>query len=719
MYPKRIPKHLIFDPQPKRKSKTWLAWLVVVVIAMALAVLSLAVNAQETALPEAGQLSLTSVDGEALQSVHLTTEVSASITGLVVTASYVQRFKNTSSQWAQGIYVFPLPDMAAIQQMEMIIGDRRIQGEIKERKLAEQQYQRARTEGKRAALTVQQRDNLFTQKVANIAPHQTVEVRLTFIDTVRYQEGVFEWRLPTTLTPRYIPGSGVTRLRDDHQLQNEETISTDTFGWAMATKEVPDAPLITPGMVYPPRRGGLHNPLSLDVQLQSGVELASIEGLNHQLQVNKQQDTYHLRFTEGQVEMDRDVVLQWQPVLAARPRAAVFQQQAGEETFAMIMMLPPNASFKQALPKDIIFVIDVSGSMQGQSIVQAKASLDMAVEQLSPEDRFNIIAFSNDFTLFNSGLTLADSNSKQIARHWVSSLVADGGTQMYPALQEAYNQMPRAARLQQIVFITDGAIGNEEMLFELIANPGHNARLFTVGIGSAPNTFFMNRAAKLGRGSVELIGSASEVQSRMTRLFTKLNHVAATNINIDWPLDADTYPQEPGDLFQSEALLAFARLNQPLQSLRVRGDTADTPWQTRLQASPPSSPTALSDHPPRSSIGALWARHKVADIEDQGRLGNLDSDSVRQAVLDVALKHSLLTRYTAFIAIEEAPARPLQVPLSTQAIDNVMSHGSGQQPVMFANTATSATLTFWLGLLGCVAAFLWGLCLRYAKAGTC
>ena len=694
MYPKRIPKHLIFDPQPKRKSKAWIWWLIGIAITAVISVFSVDALATPYNDNHAGELKLTSESGLKLPSLHLETTVKTDINGLVVTTEYIQRFKNDSDEWVEGVYVFPLPDMAAVRHMEMRVGERRIIGEIKERHTAETLYKKARAEGKRAAITTQQRDNLFKQKVANIAPHQEIEVRLSFIDTATYQAGVFEWRLPTTLTPRYIPG--ISQPPEDESESTTNAVTTNAFGWASATDQVPDAPFITPAMTPPPEYG-LKNPLRLTVSLQSGMELASIEGLYHDIDVNKNNDHYNITFQHGVVEMDRDVVLQWTPVVSAQPRAAVFQQQLEGDTYAMVMMVPPNAPVVHALPKDIIFVVDTSGSMQGNSIIQAKSSLLLAIKQLSPDDRFNVIAFNDHFSVFNDRTVPASDELKHIATQWVSALDADGGTEMYPALQEAYNQLADPERLQQVVFITDGAIGNEEMLFELITAPGHNARLFTVGIGSAPNAFFMAKAAQLGRGSYELIGYRDDVRGKMSSLFNKLNHVAATNITIDWPEDVEPYPSQSADLFHSEALLAFAKLSAPLQHLPISGNTAQQAWQTTITANDAAS---------TSGIGSLWARYKVAEIEDQARRGNIPQQDVRDAVLDVALTHSLLTRFTAFIAVDETPVRPQYLPLFGEGVTNVMPHGSAQQRMQFANTATSATLSMWLGIWGCVALFI-------------
>lgn len=675
---------------------------------------------------KAGHLTLTSTSGRPIKSLHIDTEVTVDITGLVATTNYVQRFKNTSEHWAEGVYVFPLPTRAAIHRMELVIGERVIVGEVKERAEAEHIYKKAKINGQQAALTTQQRDNLFTQNVANIGPNQLIEVKLTFVDTAIYQDGVFEWRLPTTLTPRFISGIPLDEIKESPEQDKstlEEEIITNNFGWAKATNEVPDAPYITPPMITPthktrsfdassfavdtpslgeelrdlPRnsaryssRTSLHNPMRINIKLQSGMSLASIESKNHSIDVSEANDYYRVAFSDEWVEMDRDLVLQWKPVPSDQPRAAIFQQQMEDETYAMFMMLPPDNAVKHRMAKDIIFVIDVSGSMQGQSIVQAKTSLAMAIGQLASEDHFNIIAFNNDFTLFSYQLTQANSEQKSQAQQWVASLNADGGTQMYPALRAAYSQMRQPERLQQIVFITDGAIGNEEMLFDLINAPGHHARLFTVGIGSAPNSFFMTKAAQLGRGSYELISTTSEVHSKMSRLFHKLNHVAATNIEIAWPDHTEAYPAKVPDLFYSEALLSYAKLTAPLTSLNVAGNIEQRLWQTNVQATSNVS---------NNRLGTLWARQKVADIEDKGRRGELNKASVKDAVLDVALAHQLLTRFTAFIAKEETPSRPQDQSVQSEAIANVVPHTT---PMTFARTSTMAPITFWLGVMGMI-----------------
>lgn len=695
MYPKRIPKHLIIEePYQKRKSKAWMGWLLVLLIAVVVTLFSVRAKAQSGPPPEAGHLVLNHGDSAPVSSLHLDTQVSAVISGMVVTVQYVQRFRNDSDEWVNGVYLFPLPEHAAIHHMELQIGERTIVGAVKERKIAEQAYEKAKAVGKQAALTLQQRPNLFTQKVANIGPREVVEVHLQFVDKATYQSGVFEWRLPTTITPRYIPG--IPLAVAESALARSTTATAQGMGWAIPTDQVPDAPYITGPMTTNSHQ--LQNPLGVTVQLQSGMELASISGVYHDVNVVRQASGYSLSLQSGLTEMDRDFLLQWRPLASERPQAAVFQQQIGEDYFAMLMLTPPSQQVANTLPREILFVVDTSGSMQGNAIEQAKSSLTLALEQLTPNDTFNIIEFNSHFQFFAATLTPATQSNKGLAKRWVNTLEADGGTNMYPALSAAYNQFKNHETLQQIVFITDGAVGNEEALFTLITTPSHQARLFPVGIGSAPNTFFMTKAAQLGRGSYEFIANPNDVHTHMSRLFTKLNHVAATNITIDWPEGAEAYPQLNGDLYLDEPLVSIAKLPHPLAAVSVAGETAAEHWNSQVQ---------VNGVEQTQGVSTLWARQKVAALEDQGRSGNLSESTLREVILEVALRHSLLTRFTAFLAIDELEARPKGLRGRESEVPNHLPNQVSLQSVAFARTATSAQLSFVLGTIGAIFIGVW------------
>lgn len=689
---KRIPKHLIFDPQPKRRSKAWVGWLLLTLLGIAAGIVAGKANAAQSAfLPEAGLLTTRHAGSEPSQALHTGTQVNATIDGMIVSVNYTQRFRNASSHWVEGIYTFPLPEGAAVRHMEIRVGERRIVGKIKPREEATRIYRQALSSGKQAALTVQQRPNLFTQRIANIAPGETIEVQLQFIDKARYQQGTFEWRLPATITPRYMPGTllplfpPVPVNRNDEVSLNKEALG---FGWAHPTSEVPDA-----GWISPPMETHDHpvvNPIGINVTLTPGVALTQVNGLYHDISVEKNNNSYTVFLADGQAEMDRDFVLQWQPTPSQEPRAALFKQTLGNEHYALFMLMPPTTLPETSLARDITFVIDISGSMQGNAIAQAKASLRYAVNQLSGQDRFNIVAFSNDYQLLYASPQWASPNAKYQATNWVARLDADGGTEMYPALEAAFAQSLTPERLQQVVFITDGAVGNESALFSLIEAQSQDVRLFTVGIGAAPNSYFMREAARAGRGTYEYIARSSEVSSIMQRLFTKLNHATTKNIAVNWPVATEAFPAKSGDLYFSEPLIALAKSAAPIPAIEVTGNNGVNTWHRVVNAYQVEESQGIS---------ALWARAKISGLEASHRRGKLDDIAVRNRIVDVALKHHMLSRFTAFVAVDDSIARPSKEQIAREVVRSQQPLNQHLQKVPFPQTATSSTFSFIAGAL--------------------
>ena len=689
MIKKRIPRDLIFDPYPKRKPAVFRRFLVLLLVGLSTAIAALHVKAEgdpeNAPVVDAGALTAVSNNGLRADVLHLNTHADIKINGLLVDVTYHQRFKNRSDEWVNGVYTFPLPENAAVNDMTIRIGERIIKGEIKERADARKIFEKAVKEGRRAALTEQQRPNLFTQRIGNIPPGEEIEVTLRFLDIARFQRDHFSWRLPTTLTPRFVPGTPLQLADPPVEVVNSQL--SGFAGWALATDEVDDAPLITPPIAT--ASSGHSNPLSLTVSLQAGLELARIDALYHQLDIRKEDQGHHIYLKEGQSEMDRDFVLQWSPVASASPTAALFQQQLGNEKYAMLMVMPPQHPQPQALPRDIIFIIDTSGSMQGQSIVQAKASLQLAVSKLTLNDRFNVIAFNDRPLSMFASPQIADEATTRMAKGWIAALQAEGGTQMAPALSAAFMQSDEPERLQQVVFITDGAVGNESALFSQIKAQAKQKRLFTVGIGSAPNSYFMTKAAEYGRGAFEYIGDVSEVNQRMNRLFDRLNGSVAKNISIGWPQDAEVFPANVPDLYRDEPVLSFARLSNMPNAVSVSGETASQEWRRSVS----------SEHVTNTNgIGAHWARKKIAHIEDLGRNGELSEDNVKTQIIDVALTHRLLSRFTAFVAVDTQIARndsALRPPLRA-VVPNMLAQG---QQLAYPRTATRAQLMLWIGAL--------------------
>ncbi|MDX1516246.1 MAG: marine proteobacterial sortase target protein, partial [Woeseiaceae bacterium] len=479
----------------------------------------------------------------------LNTDVDMSISGLVARVTVRQSFENTGAEWAEGIYVFPLPDKAAVDHMRLQIGERFIEGEIREKAEAKKQYEQAKAEGRKASLVEQERPNLFTTSVANIAPGETVVVEIEYLEDLVYDNGRFSLRFPMTLTPRYMPGDPLPDRQGN--------------GWSADTTEVADASRISPPMVT---RSAGHR-ATIDVDLDAGMSLATVTSRYHPVNVVESGGRYAITLASPTVPLDHDFELVWKPAAGSEPRAMLFSEHVNGDAHYLLLVMPPSVADASlsALPREMIFIIDTSGSMHGTSIVQARLALARALEKLNPGDRFNVIAFSSRPNPLFPASVAADRGNLEAARRFVASLAASGGTEMRSALELAFRQAPSETHLRQIVFITDGAVGNEAALFELIERRLGSGRLFTVGIGSAPNGWFMRKASETGRGSFTMIGAQAEVGEKMAGLFAKIEQPQVTDIVVTWPgnVIVDAYPATVPDLYASEPVWIKAKVTGP------------------------------------------------------------------------------------------------------------------------------------------------------------
>jgi Ca-activated chloride channel family protein len=318
---------------------------------------------------------------------------------------------------------------------------------------------------------------------------------------------------------------------------------------------------------------------------------------------------------------------------------------------------------------------------------QAKRALGLALSGLKPGDRFNVIQFNSTTSSLFPVSVEASTNNVDIARHYVIGLASNGGTEMRSAIQQALVGQQSGAHLRQVIFITDGSVGNEDELFGLIEQRLGNTRLFTVGIGSAPNSWFMRKAAEAGRGTFTLISALHEVGEKMERLFRKLEQPQLTDIVVEWPGGASVqaYPEITPDLYTGEPLIVRARLDsEVVGSVSMRGNSALGTWDAEL-------PIGISE--PRSGVAALWARARIEDLMDRQRRGASSPDETRKAVTRTALSHHLVSKYTSLVAIDKTPVRPANAGLNSELVPNLLPYGQSQSAIFgFPATATSAAL---------------------------
>ncbi len=632
----------------------------------------------------------------------LATDVEIEVTGMIARTSLKQQFTNNQDSWVEGIYVFPLPENAAVDHLRIKIGERIIEGEIKTRQDAKRIYNKARIAGKKAALVEQERPNLFTNSVANIAPGETVVVEIEYQQTLRYDSGAFSLRFPMAITPRYIPGNPI--------MQEDETIQFGAYGWATNTDQVPDAARITPFVSQEAARTGsvkreetsalpaIKNPVRLSVVLNSGFKLDRIASTYHPVNTkNIEHNKTVVTLAEGQVVAERDFELQWWPAQGTAPKGALFTEEKGGERYHLLMALPPQRTeVSEQINREVIYVIDTSGSMHGTSMEQARAALQLALQRLKPGDRFNVIAFNSSTDQLFSAARVATAQNRRAAQRYVASLKANGGTEIRGALEAALLNQEESAAVRQVIFLTDGSVGNEAALFKFINQSLGNSRLFTIGIGSAPNSHFMSKAAQFGRGTFTYIGDVYEVQSKMAALFQKLETAVMTDVKatFDDPA-AEVWPQRLADLYQGEPLILTARtrINNGVnnQSVVLSGQRLNQQWQNSL---------ALQQASNGAGIATLWARNKIAALMDQLRDGEQEA-VIKPQVINVALQHHLVSKYTSLVAVDVTPSRPVDETLDSHAVPVNLPKGQVHAKIFgrHAQSATPAQLQLIIGVM--------------------
>lgn len=598
----------------------------------------------------------------------LANEFHARVTGNTARITVTQRFNNPTDDWMEGLYVFPLSATSAVDTMELQLGDRLIRGEIQPREVALKTYETARAAGRRAGLVDQARPNMFTTAVANIPPRGEITVRIAYLEVIPWRDGRYTLHLPLAITPRYTPGA-----------------EPGTVGTA------------TPELVAADPQHA-----RIEIELAAGLPLASLTSHHHPIGTTESDG--RTRILAERATADRDFELTWAPVVTPDTHAAVYTEQFAGETHALVLLTPPEAPAGEPPPREVVFVIDTSGSMGGPSIVQAKAALALGVQRLGPRDRFNIIRFSSDAAALFPASRPADPLARQVAQRFIASLEASGGTEMRAAVELAFATPPAAGALRQVVFITDGSVGNEADIVALIRRRLGDARLFTVGIGAAPNAWFMHEAAAAGRGSYTFIARPEQVRERMAELFLKLERPALLGLELHWPdgTQADLATPLPRDLYAGEPLVVAARLTgAPMQGMLTLAGHDGSGYRLR------QAPVAALQG--EAGIARLWARERIAELSRRKRLGD-GADTIAdvdQRILELAMRYGLVSERTSLVAVDDRPVRPPGATKRSARAPTAAPAGSAwARTAGLPATATAAPLLTGMGLLSLALAAL-------------
>lgn len=572
------------------------------------------------------------------------TAVRVEITGFLSRVTVTQEFENTFKEKIEAVYTFPLPPAAAVDDMTMLVGDRTVRGRIMRREQARGVYEAARAGGQVASLLDQERPNVFTQSVANIMPGEKVIVTISYVERLKYEDGLYEFSFPMVVGPRYIPGTAT------------ETQSGGVGGDRVAdTNRVPDASHITPPVAAPGARAG--HDISLEVTLDAGVPLGNLKSTTHEVDIEKIGVTGARVRLKNRAEIpNKDFVLRY-TTAGRKIEDAILTHRASEDGrggyFTLILQPPERVAVEDVTPKELIFVLDTSGSMEGFPIEKAKEAMKYALDGLYPQDTFNLITFAGDTHILFSRPVPATRENLARAQKFLAAREGSGGTEMMKAIRAALDPSDAQSHIRIVCFMTDGYVGDDmEIIGEVRKH--QNARVFSFGIGSSVNRFLLDKMAEDGRGEVEYVSLNDDGSAAAKRFHERIRNPLLTDISIDWaglPV-ADVYPKRIPDLFSAKPVILTGRYTGGGKGVvRLRGRISGNAFEREIFIELPESELA------HDVLATLWARTRIDDLmsEDMAALqrGHQTRPDLTETITQLGIEYRLMTQFTSFVAVEE------------------------------------------------------------------
>jgi len=592
-----------------------------------------------------GSLQYIDKDGKPAACPLKHTEVKAAVSGFLSRVTVTQDFENPFENKIEAVYKFPLPQAAAVDDLTMQIGERTIKGKIMRREEAQKAYDDAKQLGKIASLLNQERPNIFTQQVANIMPGQRIRIRISYVETLKYEDGAYEWSFPMVVGERYIPNSD---LPDNDQQADSSRIT-------------------------PPRATRAGHDISLELQLNAGVPIQSLNSETHETEVERTgNNSAMVRLKDQATIPNKDFVLKYQVAGDAIHDAILAHRTDRGGFFTLILQPPQRVSAEDVMPKELVFVLDTSGSMSGFPFEKARETLLLALDNLYPHDTFNLITFAGETRiLFPDPVPATPENVKK-AKKLLGSAGTDGGTEMMTAIKAALEPSDSQQHVRIVCFMTDGYVGNDMQIIDEVQKH-QNARVFAFGIGSSVNRFLLDNMAAAGRGDVEYVGLNDDGAAAAQRFHQRVRNPLLTDISIDWGglAVADVYPKRIPDLFGAKPVVVTGRYNAPGSgTIKLKGNMAGNPFTREIQVTLPET-MALHD-----VLAPLWARARIDGLLSEDYLGALKGqmrDDLKNTITQLGIEFSLMTQFTSFVAVEEVTVtdggtlRRIDVPVDVPA----------------------------------------------------
>jgi Ca-activated chloride channel family protein len=619
-----------------------------------------------------GSLAIIGKDGSVKSACPLRhTEVRAAVSGFLARVTVTQTFGNPAFQKIEAVYAFPLPENAAVDDMTIQIGSRTVRGVIRKREEARAIYEKAKQTGHLAALLDQERPNIFTQSVANILPGEEVTVTISYLQTLEYENGAYQFVFPMVVGPRYIPG---------------EAIGTQAGGWAPDTDKVPDASKITPHLTPQGTRTG--HDISIELAIDAGVPLLHLQSTSHAIDVERTgASSANVKLKNLAEIPNKDFILKYDvageqisdAVLSQADSQAVSRAKgAAGGYFTLIVQPPAQLPESDITPKELVFVLDTSGSMMGFPIEKAKELINRALDELYPGDTFNLITFSGDTRILFPEPVYPTAENIRKTRAVLNAQHGAGGTEMMKAIRAALASSDSQDHLRVVCFLTDGYVGNDlEIIGEVQKHP--NARVFAYGVGNSVNRFLIESMTKAGRGDSEVVTLNDKADVAAHRLYQRLRAPVLTDVSIDWrglPV-ADVLPGKLPDLFTGKPLVVTGRYTAAATgSIVIHGKRAGEDFEREIPVHLNSSTTT------NSILSTFWARRKIDHLMSQDWAG-LQTGSIKpevqKEITQLGLSYKLMTEFTSFVAVEErvvtTNGKPTRVEVPVEMPEGVSYEG--------------------------------------------
>ena len=601
------------------------------------------------------------------------TRVQINVSGVIADVKILQTYRNEGSRPINASYVFPASTRAAVYSMRMRIGDRVIVAKIREREKAKEEFDKAKQEGKSASLLEQNRPNVFSMSLANVMPGDQIEIELRYTEILVPTDGIYEVVFPTVVGPRYSSQPESSAPQEDRWVRSPYLHQSDK-------------PSST---------------LGISARISAGVPIRDLSCASHQILPQWQSPSIaQLVLDEADPSQgNRDFILRYR-LAGDQIASGLILYQGEDENFFLYMAQPPERVANAEIPaREYIFVVDVSGSMDGFPLNTAKRLLRDLIGQLRPSDLFNVVLFAGDSTVLSAKSLPADQQNISRAIRLLDQQRGSGGTELLPAVKQAMS-LPREANISRsLVLVTDGYISGEKGVFDYIRDNLDQCNVFSFGIGTAVNRYLIEGVAKAGMGEPFIVTQESEASAVAAKFREYIQTPVLTDIHVR-PVGFDVYDVHAAhlpDLFAQRPVILFGKWRGSASgTLELHGKTGQGDYLARLDVA------GVQPDEANRALRFLWARSRIAELSDYGS-SYVDEDRISN-ITSLGLKYNLLTQYTSFIAVLEevrntqGPAQdvdqPLPLPLgvSDLAVGNGTESGSEPELVWLITASLAIAL---------------------------